>query len=88
MTLSIVPSNFLNSNHSSSASNIRTGFQLLQSKNSQQGEGRSLKVEFSTKFNTQLTSYLASGEVKSLLNGVKADPLVHDLNPGRALSLV
>jgi hypothetical protein len=88
MTLSIVPSNFLNSNHSSSASSIRSGYQFLQSKNTLQGESRSLNVEFSTKFNTQLTSYMASGEVKSLLDGINADPLVHRLDSDRALSLV
>jgi hypothetical protein len=44
-------------------------------------EGSGLKVEFTAKYNSNLTAYLANGQVSTLLHDLQPNDKVHRLKP-------
>jgi len=50
--------------------------------------GSGLKVEFSARYNSKLTAFLANGQVSDLLRDLKPSEMVHKLSHGAVNQLV
>jgi len=91
MSLNLSPSSSpISSFHSSNAVNmsLKNGFEKLKLKNLNQIDKPALNVSFSTRYNTQLTAYLAGGQAAKLLKGLQPDEKVHRLLPTNVSQLL
>jgi len=84
LTSNAFPSSF--SNYGSQGS-LKNSFDHLRQK-SATTIGAGLNVEFSARYNSKLTAFLASGQVSDLLRDLKASEWVHKLTPGAVNQLV
>ena len=70
-----------------SQGSLKNSFDHLRQK-SKTTIGTGLNVEFSARYNTKLTAFLANGQVSDLLRDLKPSEGVHKLTPGTVNKLV
>lgn len=88
MILNISSSHNLTNTLSNNGFNIRSGYESIKRSNLYNTEENEVKVDFSTKLNTQVTKLLAKESIPALLNKIRPDSKVHLIDGEKVGSLI
>lgn len=88
MILNISSSHNLTNTLSNNGFSIRSGYESIKRSNLYNTEENEVKVDFSTKLNTQVTKLLAKESIPALLNKIRPDSNVHVIDGEKVGSLI